>query len=631
MTSSAVVINLGGDQPWRNDCENRSLQIMSFVGGGADCSVNNNAISQFNKHTQQDRSLQQQTANQGQFLNNNAFKTEASMNQVERQNMDLFMKGNNFQFQPMQHELLMIQQQPQRQQPQQTNKWSSEFQHSPSPVLANVKPASPNWGAEFSSQPQQINGAQMGSQVNSSQINSVMGMSQMSMGGMGMGMGMGYRMNYRPAMSQPQVHQEPQIVNNQETQVDWDDQFKQIEELSQNTQETEAIEEINKEETQDEIIIDDKYQATFQEVWDSLNSEAIENDFIDQQYEDFKRTQRENLPSDISQWEKDFARYASTRAHFGDYKFEEAANNQFMDLADQDPYEIGLELMENGAKLSEAALAFEAAIQKDQNHVNAWLKLGEVQTQNEKEIAGISALEKCLELNPENSEALMTLAISYINEGYDNAAFATLERWISTKYPQLVNKANQENPQITDEDRFTLNKRVTELFLNAAQLSPNHASMDPDVQLGLGVLFYANEDFDKTIDCFKAALSIRPDDPVLWNRLGASLANSNRSEEAVEAYFKALELKPTFVRARYNLGVSCINIGCYKEAAEHLLSGLSMHQVEGSEQSTTLSHNQSTSLTETLKRAFIAMERRDLVELVKPGMDLNQFRGEFNF
>ena len=226
-----------------------------------------------------------------------------------------------------------------------------------------------------------------------------------------------------------------------------------------------------------------------------------------------------------------------------------------MDLPkDQDPYEIGLQLMENGAKLSEAALAFEAAIQRDENHVDAWLKLGEVQTQNEKEIAGISALEKCLELHPENSEALMNLAISYINEGYDNAAFATLERWISTKYPQIVEKARQENPTITDEDRFSLNKRVTELFLNAAQLSPNQASMDADVQMGLGVLFYANEEFDKTIDCFKAALSIRPDDAILWNRLGASLANSNRSEEAVDAYFKALQLKPTFVRARYNLG-----------------------------------------------------------------------------
>ncbi|EGV62307.1 Peroxisomal membrane signal receptor PTS1 [Yamadazyma tenuis] len=601
---------------------------MSFVGGGADCSVNGNAIAQFNKHTQQDRSLQRQTANQTQFIGQNSFKSEnGAMNQADRRNMEAFMNGGgqSFQFSPMHHELDVIHRssaQPALHQPQilsQKQNWSTEFQaHSPSPSAQQHATGSPQWGAEFQTRPE----LQQQPQMQNS------GSPQMSM-----------RMGYRPMMPMmgsslhqpaPQVAAQP--VSNQEQQVDWDNQFKEIEELSQTA--NAQTDETAQREGSPEIVVDDKYEATFQEVWDSLNDEALENDFINQQYEDFKTTQRETLPADMSQWERDFAKYASTRAHFGEYKSEDKQNNQFLDLpADQDPYEIGLQLMENGAKLSEAALAFEAAIQRDETHVDAWLKLGEVQTQNEKEIAGISALEKCLELNPENSQALMTLAISYVNEGYDNAAFATLERWISTKYPQITEKARQQNPQITDEDRFSLNKRVTELFINAAQLSPNQASMDADVQLGLGVLFYANEDFDKTIDCFKAALSIKPDDPVLWNRLGASLANSNRSEEAVDAYFKALELKPTFVRARYNLGVSCINIGCYKEAAEHLLSGLAMHQVEGHDTTatTSLSPNQSTALTETLKRAFIAMERRDLLEVVKPGMNLDQFRGEFTF
>jgi peroxin-5 len=604
---------------------------MSFVGGGAECSVNGNVISQFNKHTQQDRSLQRQVANQ-QGVQNQGFKQDNLMNVRDRQGMDQFMNGQGqgaFQFQPMRHELDVMQRQgPQQNSPQQTglqSGWSQEFKSSPSPSQqhAQLKSASPvnsQWSTEFSPQMEMQHQHQQQQQ-------------QQQYGGMRMGA-------YRPmmggmmGMQQPQVQAQPQEQQlNQETQVDWDNQFKEIEELSTVAKEAEA--EVREAEADSpDFVIDDKYQATFQDVWDGLNSEAMENDFISQQYEEFKNTAHTPLPADMSQWERDFAKYASTRAHFGDYQFEDQQNNQFLDLPkDSDPYEIGLQLMESGAKLSEAALAFEAAIQKNEGHIDAWLKLGEVQTQNEKEIAGIAALEKCLELHPENSEALMTLAISYINEGYDNAAFATLERWISTKYPQVSEKARQENPEITDEDRFSLNKRVTELFLKAAQLSPIQANMDPDVQMGLGVLFYANEDFDKTIDCFKAALSIKPDDAVLWNRLGASLANSNRSEEAVNAYFKALELKPTFVRARYNLGVSCINIGCYKEAAEHLLSGLAMHQVEGMEDTSAshLNHNQSTSLTETLKRAFIALDRRDLLEVVKPGMDLNQFRGEFNF
>lgn len=598
---------------------------MSFVGGGADCLANGNAIAQLNKHSQQDRSLQRQTA-QGPMMQQPGFKLDNHMSQQNRANMEQFMglnlPGLAFQFQPMRHELNMMQ--------QKNLNWGQEFAHLPLPVQA-LPMAAPQqalslaWAQDFAhAQPMAQQPMAAPSAQQPQMYRPMMGMG-MGMGMMGGGMGM---QHMQQAPQQPQTAQA-------EPQVDWDKNFAEMELLEKAAEAQTAEPEAKaKEDQKDEIIIDDKYQATFEEVWDGLNLEAIENDYISQQYEEFKKTQHEGFPADMNQWERDFARFALTRANFGEYSFED--QNQFRDLpAELDPYEIGLQLMENGAKLLEAALAFEAAIQRDQNHVGAWLKLGEVQTQNEKEIAGILALEKCLELSPENLEALMTLAISYINEGYDNAAFATLERWISTKYPQVAEAARAANPQILDEDRFSLNKRVTELFLLAAQLLPQGANMDPDVQMGLGVLFYLNEDFDKTIDCFKAALQIKPDDPVLWNRLGASLANLNRLEEAVDAYFKALELKPTFVRARYNLGVLCINIRCYKEAAEHLLLGLAMHQVEGAEVGGSggllLNQNQLTALTETLKRAFIAMDRRDLLEKVKPGMDLNQFRGEFDF
>ena len=67
----------------------------------------------------------------------------------------------------------------------------------------------------------------------------------------------------------------------------------------------------------------------------------------------------------------------------------------------------------------------------------------------------------------------------------------------------------------------------------------------------IGLLYNLSFEYSKAIDCFKAAVAKRPDDYLLWNRLGATQANSTRNEEAVEAYFHALDIKPTYTRARY--------------------------------------------------------------------------------
>lgn len=560
---------------------------MSFLGG-SECAANANPLAQLNKHSQTDNSLQH-TLREGHLTQSGAFNPlhrQNVMNAQDQQQMNSFMSGksqDNFDFHPMRQEINMMSQyrEPLMQQPQPTfelntapmatksNNWTNEFITN-SPV--NQSPIVQN-------QPSMINA----SQVNGNHM-----------------VGMNHRMNMMPSMlthnhmmhsmnSTASMSQQSQKNDSiQEVTQDWEDQFKEIEDQVNLASEVEME------------------QAT--SALDEMN-QALREDQVHQGIAD------------------DYLKLFSERPN-DKYKFEDS--NEF--LHNPNAYEIGCRLMEGGAKLSEASLAFEAAVQEDPRHVDAWLKLGECQIQNEKELLGITALENCLNVDPRNLKALMSLAISYVNEGYDNAAFKSFEKWIENKYPDVVSQARNE-ANSTSDDRFSLNKRVTNLFLRAAQLSPSGANMDADVQTGLGVLFYSMEEYDKTLDCFQAAIRCDPNDALLWNRLGASYANSNRPEQAIEAYSKALQLNPNFVRARYNLGVSFINMGMYNDAVDHLLTGLSMHEVESPEGNGTFVSDteQSGSLIETLKRAFLAMNRRDLIDKVRPGMNVEKFKNDFNF
>ena len=44
------------------------------------------------------------------------------------------------------------------------------------------------------------------------------------------------------------------------------------------------------------------------------------------------------------------------------------------------------------------------------------------------------------------------------------------------------------------------------------------------------------------------------------------------------AYGNALELRPGFIRCRYNIGISCVNMKAYNEAVEHFLIALNMQK-----------------------------------------------------
>lgn len=593
---------------------------MSFMNSGAECSTSRNPLAQFTKHSSEDRTLQHERVGPAIHGSTSMRTNPQEMSSQDLQAMNMFnpaeakhgfpMNAPGFRFDQMNNEIANLHARPGVSRPGEN--WTSDFasqQHSSSANLEAVGKAPmfqntitgdirQNWAGEFSG--------------NATPVEAMASRSGMGFSGR-YGAGLGYGSSI--PMSMMHTHSPVAAPNSQKiielNEKSWEEEFKKME-ISSSEQKHESTtpavaEDVTKstESTEHQADVED---SDFEKIWENIRSQVLTNE-TEEVYE--------------SVWDRDFDQFARNRGEFGEYSFE--TENRYVN--DPDPFQIGVQLMESGGNLSEAALAFEAAVQKNPEHSEAWGRLGSCQAQNEKEDPAIRALERCITIDPNNLTALMNLAVSYINESYENAAYSTLEKWISTKYPEIVDKARIQEPKLENEDRYQLHSRVTELFLRAAQLSPAGANMDADVQDGLGVLFYGSEDYEKAIDCFTAAITARPNDPLLWNRLGATLANSDRSEEAIEAYSRALQLRPSFVRARYNLGVLCINIDCYHEAAQHLLTALSMdHTPEDNDHA-----NQSTNLYSTLKRVFSVMNRKDLEAKVGVGMDLESFRSEFDF
>lgn len=191
-------------------------------------------------------------------------------------------------------------------------------------------------------------------------------------------------------------------------------------------------------------------------------------------------------------------------------------------LGDPEALAKGKDLFSRGL-LAESALALEAALQADGRQADVWRLLGTVHAENDDDTRAIAAMREALRLDPDNPDVCLSLGVSYTNELDTHEAVGFLRTWVQARW-RLEAAALGEAP-----DDSQLVAHYTRVLESLAARHPG----EYDLHLALGVLHNLSRDFDRAVSCFKTALDLRDSDYSLWNKLGATLANSGRSGEAI--------------------------------------------------------------------------------------------------
>ncbi|KIM45315.1 hypothetical protein M413DRAFT_441996 [Hebeloma cylindrosporum] len=635
---------------------------MSFQGliSGSECAAPANPLSQVLKHTEGDRSLQQDRVSGPSTSRLHQLPGSSSSAPATEHDLALarqFFEGNSsgpgmssgytMQYPP---ELARMSEMSMNDRPGMSDVWALEQQQQLRALEESA--AKGAWAAEFGNAPQQsssgpsIQHAMPGGQEFQQQRSSFMpmyaGSMPVAMYGLSSPMQYGINANFTAV----------DHGKGKAREADFEAAFAKIaESLGPEETQTSRIEEVDERVTEIEeklknatLNAGEDEDLNFQKVWDQLQNSDLPPPKEDMakweaEFSQLMNAQREELEDYGTNmqkaWEGGVGDYAgpSQGVKFdgegipilGDYLFEK--NNKYLESESRSYLSDAKQLLESNGSLSEAALMLEAAIQRGElgeGGFETWILLGETRNMDEREEAGMRALLEGVRIAEQAGApgaGMLSLAISFTNESYDRASHTMLVRWFKAKYPG-VPIPEETAKSIGTNSSWDTHERITHLFMEQARSQHGQDQMDPDLQIALGVLFYTNGDYERAQDCFVAALNVRPKDYLLWNRLGSSLSNGSKPEEALGAYREALQLRPTYTRAIYNVGVACLNIGADKEAAEHFLSALSLQE--------STNGDTSDQLWFTLRRALLSMNRSDLADLAKPEAksNLDVFRRE---
>ena len=180
----------------------------------------------------------------------------------------------------------------------------------------------------------------------------------------------------------------------------------------------------------------------------------------------------------------------------------------------------------------------------------------------------IQKYKKILEIDDSQSSVIYNLAMSYINKKMFKEAGEILKKGVENQPESAeVNFYLAYSLMMADEGK--IKETEGKIEKTEAEIEETEEREEEAEE--------AEERMKEAEEYFQKSLELGFNDPDILFSMGAVMANNKREGPALEAFTKAVELKPDFDRAFIEMATSHVRLGYYKKAKELFEQYLSEH------------------------------------------------------
>jgi tetratricopeptide (TPR) repeat protein len=187
-----------------------------------------------------------------------------------------------------------------------------------------------------------------------------------------------------------------------------------------------------------------------------------------------------------------------------------------------------------------------------------WKVLGAVLKQTGRIIESLTAMQKSVQLAPQDAEAHSNLGITLKELGRLDEAEASYNEAIALK-PDYAEA--HSNLSVTLHELGRLDEALVS-YNQAIALKPDLA----EAHSNLGITLHELGRLDEALVSYNQAIALKPDLAETHSNLGNTLKELRRLDEALASYTQAIALKPDYAEAHSNLGDTLQELGRLDEA-----------------------------------------------------------------